>query len=224
MFENQERPQVDVYLPIHNKVIRGDACNLDPNLVQAMPINTAAKLKVEVTDEENKQRYYQLQLAKRKELPLYNQTLRLISADAKYKMEGLEYNPQFLKWVLSDRKVTFEKQIALFSRILGFNLICKINGEHYPVFRAKKFVPWAFQCLNTENGFNHLLIEFELGSDTYQAFIDQLKQNGGNSIEAIKKAHSHPLFTKLGFSLSQVEHKTGQEYVDAVYALYNRNK
>lgn len=223
MFKDRE-PQVDVYFPIHDKVIQGDACNLEPNLIKAMPINAAANFKVEISSNENKPEHFQLQLTKHQDLPLYNRVLRLISQDARYRMEALEFNSQCLKLVMNERKVAFERQITPLSRVLGFNLISKIDGKHHPAFRAKKFVPWAFQCLNDGQGFNQLLVDFELGSDTYQAFIEQLKKNGENEIEAIKQAHSHQLFTELGFSLSQVDHKIEQQNKPIVFALYNRTE
>ena len=45
--------QRDVYLPIHDTIVSGDACNLNPQLVKDMPLNTAANFKVEIIDQKN---------------------------------------------------------------------------------------------------------------------------------------------------------------------------
>jgi len=164
-------PQVTPYLPIHNKIVEGNACNLNPQLVRDMPIKTAANFKVRIIDNQNKPEEFQLQLSRYKELPIYNQVLRLISKDTKYKMEALEHNPQFLKFVLDSKKVSFSKEISPLSRVLSFNLISKVDEVYHPAFRAKKFIPWAFKCLDGQENFTHLLVDFEAGSDTYQAFL-----------------------------------------------------
>lgn len=215
--------QISAYLPIHGKIISGDACNLNPQLVRDMPINTAANFKVEVIDQENQSKHFQLQLTRYQQMPIYRQVLRLISKDLRYKMEALEHNPQFLKFVLDSKKVSFSKEITPLSRVLSFNLISKVDEKYHPAFRAKKFIPWAFQCLNEQESFTHLLVDFELGSDTYQAFLEDLDKCGGNKLEAIKRAYSHQIKTDLGFELHpEVCHCNNNGEKPTVFALYSR--
>jgi hypothetical protein len=226
VLKDQEN-KISAYLPIHDKIITGDACNLDPQLVRDMPINTAANFKVEMIDQENQEnqskRHFQLQLTKLKQPPIYDQVLRLISKDIKCKMEALEHNLQFLKFVLDSQKAPFSKEITPLSRVLSFNLISKVDGAYHPAFRAKKFIPWAFECLNEQKNFTHLLVDFELGSDTYQAFLEELNKCGGNKLEAIKRAYSHQIKTDLGFELHpEVCHCNNNGEKPTVFALYSR--
>jgi hypothetical protein len=218
-------PQVRPYLPIHDKVIEGDACDLDPQLVRDMPINTAANFMVKIIDNQNNPKEFQLQLSRYKELPIYNQVIRLISKDTKYKMEALVHNPQFLQFILNNKKVLFSRIITESSRVLSFNIISKVDGVYHPAFRAKKFIPWAFKCLNRQENFTHLLVDFELGSDTYQTFLKDLEKCRGNKIEAIKKAYSHQTKIDLGFELHpEVFHCIKPREKAIVFALYSKVK
>lgn len=217
--------QRDVYLPIHDTIVRGDACNLDPQLVKDMPLNTAANFKVEVIDQENQTKHFELQLSRRPQPIVYKQILRLVSTtDYKYIMEALELDPEYLKDVLNRKNVSFAKEITPSSRVLSFNIVSKVDGVHHPAFRAKKFIPWSFQCLNGQEKFTHILVDFELGSDTYQKFLEDLDKCGGNKLEAIKQAYSHQTKIDLGFELHPevVHYKQGNEAY--IFALYSKAK
>jgi hypothetical protein len=216
-------PQFSVYSPIHNKLVDGDACNLDVDLVQKMPLQTLANFRVKTSSVNNQEKTYALQLG-RYSLPYYKQVLRLISADGKYRMEALEHLPQILIPFLEQQQLPFAHQITPFTKVLSFNLITKVDGHHHPALRAKKFVPWAFHCLDGEKNFQYLLVDFELGSDTYAKFIQDLKSNGGNEIDAMKQAHSHPLYTALGFELVPQVTISATGIKPAVFALYKRLK
>ena len=225
MFKDRER-QNGLYLPIHGKIVQGDACNLDPQLVKEMPMNMSANFKVEVVDQENQSKYFELQLSRRPEPGVYKQVLRLVSKDGKYTMEAVEHNPGYLKHVFNLKNASFTQKIKHSSRVLSFNITTKINGVHHPAFRAQKFIPWSFQCLNGQKNFTHILADFESGSDTYQKFLKDLKKCDGNELEAMKQAYSHQIKIDLGFELNPefVHHVNGRKpCVLALYFIVSKN-
>ena len=218
MFKDQEI-QSGLYLPIQDTIVQGDACNLDPQLVKDMPLDTAANFKVEIIDQENQAKHFELQLSRRSQPRVYyEQSLSLISTNSKYEMEALEYDSKMLKHVLNLHGVSFAKEITNSSRVLSFNIISKVDGVHHPAFRAKKFIPWSFQCLNGPKNFTHILADFEFGSDTYQKFLEDLKKCDGNELEAMKLAYSHQIKTDLGFKLSHC----GYGKQSRIFALYSK--
>ena len=221
MFKDREN-QRGLYQPIHNTVVGGDACNLDPQLVKDMPLNAAANFKVEIIDQKNQTKCFELQLSKRPQPPIYEQILRVIPKDGQYRMEALEHDSKFLKYVLNLKGVSFAKEITPLSRVLSFDIISKVNGVHHPAFRAKKFIPWSFQCLNGQESFTHIFVDFELGSDTYQKFLEDLKKCDGNTLEAMKHAYSHQIKIDLGFELNPEFVHHVNERKPCVLALYSR--
>lgn len=221
MFKDRES-QNGLYLPIHGKIVKGDACNLDTQLVKRMPHDMAANFKVEVVDQENQAKLFELELFKSPPSNVYKQVLRLLSKDCQYMMEALDLNPLYLKHVFNLRKISLAKEITPLSRILSFHIISKVDGVYHPAFRAQKFIPWSFQCLNGPKNFTHILADFELGSDTYQKFLEDLKKCGGNKLEAMKQAHSHQTMTNLGFKLNpEVVHYINSKE-SCVFALYDK--
>lgn len=182
------------YPPLMGHRVEGNACNLSPNMVKQMPLDSTAIFTVETHDQS-----FPIQVVKTQSIP-YQASLRLVSSsDERYKLEAHIQRLQIFYGVVRSQKLPFLRDLTSDAKIMKYDLVAKINNQHLPPLRAKEFLSWALKVFSDYH-ITHLLAEWEPDSDNHATFYQGV-QKRNNEVSAVKQTWTHAQFTNLGFEL-----------------------
>src|SRR5438105_1119800 len=148
----------NVYEPLMGFKFQGDLSNLPLGAARSLPLEMAALLKAE-TDGGT----YTVQYA-RAESIAYADSIRFLSEENRaYRLQANVCNFYPIYNTFREMQMPVTGALSAGSKIICFELKTKINGEHYPPFKAAKFLPWALRFFN-EHKPTHLLAFWEPAS------------------------------------------------------------
>jgi len=182
----------ETFSPGTEGVVQEHAANFPIILAQQMPINATAEIQVQVDGQE-----YPVQLVKSQASPY---TVSVGFRAGEFMMDAHVLQMADLSSFFGSYNAPFLEDLSSSATAVSFEVITKINDEHFLPFRAARFLPWALNVLEPYN-ITHVVTMWEPDSDNHSAFYNVFNRTN-DRVSAARATWSYARLTELGCDLN----------------------